>query len=132
MRSHYISHCIVTRFPDEPDGIKIYKLLISRTVPRLVDPGDVNDTASSPYRVVFGVGIAYNGTEAFAQNWTINGRFTSRSLAQGPVVSILPYLIPTDNDDPVLHVELLTDPAVEGDEELLLSATLTLQGQYFT
>ena len=97
-----------------------------------MDPGDVDATASSPYRVAFGVGIAYNGTEEFTQNWRINRRLTTRSLTQGPVVSILPYLIPTDNGDPVLRIELLTDPDVEEDEEVLLSATLTLQGQYFT
>ena len=113
----------VTSFSDEPDGIKIYKPLISRAVPRLVNPDD-NDG------VAFGVGIAYGGGIAgvFTQLWRVNGRSgVTRVLAVGPVASILPYLI-EDEMDPVLNIQLIIAPAVEADELTILSATLTLLG----
>ena len=119
----------VTSFSDEPDGIKIYKPLISRTVPRLVNP-DIAAPASSPDRVAFGVGIAYGGGTpgAFTQLWRVNGRTGgTRALAGGPVASILPQLIEGDIG-PILNIQLVIAPAVEADELTILSATLTLLG----
>ena len=113
----------VTSFSDEPnDGIKIYKPLISRTVPRPVNPDD-ND------RVTFGVGIASNTTTvgAFTQLWRVNGRTGTRILAGGPVASILPQIIDGDMG-PVLDIQLVIAPAVEAAELSILSATLTLLG----
>ena len=113
----------VTSFSDEPDGIKIYKPLISRTVPRPVNPDD-ND------RVVFGVGIAYGGGMArvFTQLWRVNGRpGGTRVIAGGPVASILPQIIESDMG-PVLDIQLVIAPAVEAAELSILSATLTLLG----
>ena len=113
----------VTSFSDEPDGIKIYKPLISRTVPRLVNPDD-NDG------VAFGVGIAYGGGTpgAFTHLWRVNGRIGgSRVFAGGPIASILPELIDSDMG-PELDIQLAIAPAVEADELTILSATLTLLG----
>ena len=118
----------MTSFTDEPDGIKIYKPLISRTVPRLVDP-DVNAPASSPDRVAFGVGVAYSGTGQFTQTWRVNGRpGGTRALAGGPVTSILPYLTGDDTDS-ILSIKLIISPDIDDEEEILLTATFTLLGK---
>ena len=110
-------------FSDEPDGIKVYKPLTSRTVPRVAFDADV--PASSPLRVAFGTAIAHNFNTTLLFVWRVNGRTGGRVSPGDTVASILPSFTDEDTDS-VLNVELgvLPDP----DEEL--EATLTLLGQH--
>ena len=112
-------------FSDEPDGIKVYKPLTSRTVPRVAYDADV--PASSPLRVVFGTAIAHNSTTPLIFSWRVNDRTGGRVSPGETVASILPSFTAEDTDS-VLNVELIVSP--DPDEEL--EATLTLLGQPHT
>ena len=110
-------------FSDEPDGIKVYKPLTSRTVKRVAFDADV--PASSPLRVVFGTAIAHNFTTPLLFAWRVNDRTGGRVSPGDTVASILPSFTAEDMNS-VLNVELSVSP--DPDEEL--EATLTLLGQH--
>ena len=114
----------MTSFRDEPNALKLYNSLTSRTVVQLVD-FDPNAPISSPDRVTFGVGVSYSGQGAFTQSWRVNRRAgDSRVADAGPVASILPTHTDTDTSS-VLEIELIIGPT-----QRTLMANLTLQGQH--
>ena len=76
------------------------------------------------------MGIAYDGAATFTQNWRVNNRVSTRFEAVGPVMSLLPSLVASDNGNPVLDINLIIAPAVESEEQWHLHAILTLLGQY--
>ena len=116
----------MTTFPDEPDGIKIYKPLTDRSASRVAF--DASAPASSPLRVAFGTGIAYNGTMDFTQTWEVTNRPTGvRVTGTGPVGSVLPSFGPSDTEL-VLRIRLIVAPRPD-EQDTQLEATLTLLGQ---
>ena len=114
----------VTGFPDEPDGIKVYKSLTSRSVPRVEFMSDV--PTDSDMRVVFGTAIAHNGSSPLLLSWTVDGRTGGRLAAGSSTAAILPSFTDTDTSS-VLTVRLGVSPTPD-EQDTELVATLTLLG----
>ena len=114
----------VTEFPDEPDGIKVYKSLTSRSVPRVEFMSNV--PTDSDMRVVFGTAIAYNGSQSLLLAWRLNGRVAGRLDAGATTAAVLPSFTDIDTSS-VLTVRLGVSPTPD-EQETELVATLTLLG----
>ena len=114
----------VTGFPDEPDGIKVYKSLTSRSVPRVEFMSNV--PTDSDMRVVFGTAIARNGSEPLLLSWTVNGRTGGRLAAGATTAAVLPSFTDTDTGS-VLNIRLSVSPTPD-EQTSHLEATLTLLG----
>ena len=115
----------VTGFPDEPDGIKVYKSLTSRSVPRVEFMSNV--PTDSDMRVVFGTAIVRNSSSSLLFSWTVNGRPGDGRLAAGATTAaVLPSFFGTDTNS-VLTVRLDVFPTPD-EQETELVATLTLLG----
>ena len=115
---------IVTGFPDEPDGIKVYKSLTSRSVPRVEFMSNV--PTDSDMRVVFGTAIAHNGSSPLLLSWTVDGRTGGRLAAGATTAAVLPSFTDTDTSS-VLNIRLGMSPTPD-EQETELVATLTLLG----
>ena len=113
----------VTGFPDEPDGIKVYKSLTSRSVPRVEFMSSV--PTDSDMRVVFGTAIAYNGSQPLFLSWTLNERPSGRINAGTTTAAVLPSFTDTDTSSQ-LKIRLVVSPTP--DEQTDLEAALTLLG----
>ena len=114
----------VTGFPDEPGGIKVYKSLTSRSVPRVEFMNNV--PTDSDMRVVFGTAIAYNGSLSLLLSWKVNGRTGGRLAAGATTAAVLPSFTDTDTSS-VLNIRLDVSPPPD-EQETELVATLTLLG----